>query len=244
MFRTLLFNPLYNILIVIVNLIPGGDIGLAIIILTILIKLLILPVYTSSIRTQVRMKEIEPKLKEIKQKYEKDLPEQSRRTMELYKENKINPFSSFLVLFIQLPIILALFWVFRDSLVVHPDIIYSFITAPENINSQFLGLVDISASQNIILAVLTGLTQFLQVQLTTPKQPKITTKEKAPSLGNDFARSMDIQIRYVMPLIIIFIAWQLPAAISLYWITSNLFHLLFGLKIKKEQKNTPALKQA
>ena len=127
MFRTLLFNPLYNILIVIVNLIPGGDIGLAIIILTILIKLLILPVYTSSIRTQVRMKEIEPKLKEIKQKYEKDLPEQSRRTMELYKENKINPFSSFLVLFIQLPIILALFWVFRDSLVVHPDIIYSFI---------------------------------------------------------------------------------------------------------------------
>ena len=243
MFKTILFNPLYNVLIVIVNLIPGGDIGLAIIILTILIKLLILPVYIKSIRTQMKMKEIEPQIKEIKQKYQKDLPEQSKRIMELYKENKVNPFSSFLVLLIQLPIILALFYVFRDSLVVHSDIIYPFITTPESINPQFLGLIDISASKNLILAVLTGLTQFFQVQLTMPKRQVNPSKEKSPSFGSDFARSMDIQIRYVMPLVIIFIAWQLPAAISLYWITSNIFHLIFGLKVKKEQNNTLSLKQ-
>lgn len=243
MFKTLLFNPLYNILIVIINLIPGGDVGLAIIILTISIKLLILPIYLKSIRTQVKMKEIEPKIKEIKRKYEQDLPEQSKRIMELYKESKINPFSSFLVLFIQLPIILTLFYVFRDSLVVNQEIIYSFIPVPGKINSQFLGLINISMNKNMVLAVLTGLTQFIQVQLTIPK-PKGPQKKEMPSLGGDFARSMDIQIRYVMPLLIIFIAWQLPAAISLYWITSNIFHLISGLKIKKEQENNLLPKKA
>ncbi|MFA5736673.1 MAG: YidC/Oxa1 family membrane protein insertase [Candidatus Paceibacterota bacterium] len=246
MFKTLLFNPLYNILIIIINLIPGGDIGLAIIILTILIKLLILPIYIKSIRTQVKMKEIEPKLKEVKRKYEKDLPEQSKQIMELYKENKVNPFSSFLVLLIQLPIILALFYVFRDSLVVHQDIIYSFVSIPEKINPQFLGLIDISMNKNVVLAILTGLTQFIQVQLTMPKpkNKKISPQSKEqPTFGGDFARSMDIQVRYVMPFIISFIAWQLPAAISLYWITSNIFHLVSGLKIKKEQNNPLSFKE-
>lgn len=243
MFKTFLFNPLYNVLILIINSVPGADVGLAIVILTILIKLVILPIYTKSIRTQVKMKEIEPRLKEIKKKYEKDLPEQSRLIMEVYKENKINPFSSFLVLLIQMPIIIALYYVFRDSLVVHPDIIYPFINVPPNLSLQFLSLIDISQSHNLILAFLTGFTQFLQVQLTTPKASKLGSKETEASFQQDFAKSMDIQIRYVMPLIIAVVAWQLPAAISLYWITSNLFHLFFGLRIKKEKLGQPGLKK-
>jgi len=235
MFKILLYNPLYNILIFIVNLIPGADIGLAIVILTILVKLAILPIYTKSIRTQIKMKEIEPKLKEIKKKYQKDLPEQSRLIMEVYKENKINPFSSFFVLLIQMPIILTLFYVFRGSLVVRPDIIYSFVSIPKELSFNFFGLFDVSQAHNFLMAFLTGFTQFLQVQLTMPKVVKNSFEKTSVSFQNDFAKSMDIQIRYVMPLIIAVVAWQLPAAISLYWITSNLFHLFFGLKIKKEK---------
>ncbi len=237
MFNTFLFNPLYNCLIFIINMVPGGDIGIAIIILTILVRLVILPLYIKSIRMQMKMKEIEPIMAEIKIKYEKDKMEQSRQIMELYKKSKINPFITFVVLLIQLPIILALFFVFKDSFVIHKDIIYSFINIPTNVNQQFLGFIDITASKNYFLAVMTGLTQYIQMQFALPKPAKKDPNSKNPSFKDDLARSMDIQMRYVMPIMIIFISIGLPAAISIYWVTSNVIATVFEIIIKRNIKN-------
>ncbi|MFA6253769.1 MAG: YidC/Oxa1 family membrane protein insertase [Candidatus Paceibacterota bacterium] len=242
-FKIILFVPLYNLLIFLTTIIPGGDLGLAIIILTILVKLVIFPLYTKSVRTQIKMKAIEPKLKEIKEKYKKDLPEQSRRTMEIYKQERINPFSTILVLLIQIPIIIALYYVFRsisDPSANWHDLIYPFITAPSApINTVFLGWFDLALNKNVILSVLTGLTQYLQVKLSLPVQPKKNNK-LGESFKDDLMRSMDLQMRYFMPLITVFIAFTLPSAIALYWVTSNSFSTIYEFvvirKIKKESE--------
>ncbi len=236
-FKVILFIPLYNLLVFITSVIPGGDLGLAIIILTLLVKLLIFPLYTKSVRTQIKLKSVEAKLKEIKEKYKDNLSEQSRQTMELYRQERINPFSTIIVLFIQIPIIISLFYVFRDSFTIHTEILYSFITAPLQINTNFLGWFDLTASRNIILAALTGVTQYLQVRYSLPPPP-IKDKKVGESFKEDLMRSMDLQMRYFMPLITVFIAFTLPSAIALYWITSNSFSAIYELmvikKIKKE----------
>lgn len=238
-FKITLFIPLYNLLVFITSIIPGADLGLAIIILTILVKIVIFPLYTKSVRTQIKIKAIEPRLKEIKEKYKNDLPEQSRQTMAIYRQEKINPFSTILVLFIQIPIIISLFYVFRDSFVIHQELLYSFVSAPSNINTQFLNWFDLTANKNIILAVLTGLTQYFQVRFSLPVQPKKDNK-LGESFKDDLMRSMDLQMRYFMPLLTIFIAFTLPSAISLYWITTNSFSAIYELlvikKIKKESE--------
>lgn len=236
-FKLTLFIPLYNLLIFITSVIPGGDLGLAIITLTLLVKLVIFPLYTKSVRTQIKLKSVEPKLKEIKEKYKDNLPEQSRQTMELYRREKINPFSTIVVLFIQIPIIISLFYVFRDSFTTHTDLIYSFVTVPARINTNFLGWFDLTANKNIVLALLTGVTQYLQVRYSLPTPPA-KDKKLGESFKDDLIRSMDLQMRYFMPLITIFIAFTLPSAIALYWITSNSFSAIYELvvikKIKKE----------
>ncbi|MFA5001121.1 MAG: YidC/Oxa1 family membrane protein insertase [Candidatus Paceibacterota bacterium] len=240
-FKVILFIPLYNLLIFLTATIPGADLGLAIIILTLLVKLVIFPLYTKSVRTQIKMKAIEPKLKEIKEKYKDNVQEQSRWTMEIYKQEKINPFSTFFVLLIQIPIILSLFYVFRSSFTLHTDLLYSFVTAPTKINTNFLGLFDLTANKNILFSVLTGITQFLQVRISMPAKPKADVK-LGQSFKTDMARSLDLQMRYFMPLLTMFIAFTLPSAIALYWVTSNGFSVIYeSLVIKKIKQESEKL---
>jgi YidC/Oxa1 family membrane protein insertase len=239
-FKITLFVPLYNLLILITSILPGADLGLAIIILTILVKIVIFPLYKTSVMTQIKMKAVEPKIKEIKEKYKTNVTEQSRLLMELYKQEKINPLSSFIVLFIQIPIIISLFYVFKGSFVIQKDLIYSFVAIPQHINTVFLGLINLTAGHNYVLAFLTGVTQYLQVQLSLPKRAKNETKSKGPSLGEDLAKSMDLQMRYVMPVLTAFIAFTLPAAISLYWVTSNVFSSIYEVVVIKKIKERDA----
>lgn len=232
-FKVTIFIPLYNLLVLITSVLPGADLGLAIIILTILIKLVIFPLYATSVKTQLKMKLIEPRLREIKEKYKKDIPEQSRQIMEIYQKEKIKPFSGILVMFIQLPIIISLYYVFKDSLTIRSDILYSFITVTEQINTTFLGLIDLTANKNIYLAILTGVTLYIQVRISLSAQKKgllaKTNKadKKGPNFAEDFAKSMDLQMRYVMPVMTSVFSFTLPAAIAVYWITSNIFSAIY-----------------
>jgi len=240
-FKLTLFVPLYNLLIFLTAILPGADLGWAIIILTLLVKIVIFPLYTKSVRTQIKMKAIEPKLKEIKEKYKDNIQEQSRRTMEIYRQEKINPFATFFVLLIQVPVILSLYYVFRSSFTLHPDLIYSFVATPTKINTIFLGLFDLTANKNILFSVLTGVTQFLQVKMSLPAKPKADIK-LGQSFKSDMARSLDLQMRYFMPLMIVFFAFTLPSAIALYWVTSNSFSLIYeSLVIKKIKQESAGL---
>jgi YidC/Oxa1 family membrane protein insertase len=230
MFHTLFYQPLYNGLVFLSSIVPGYNIGVAIVLLTIVVRLVLFPLYQKSIETQFKMKKIEPELKRVKEKYS-DKQEQTKQILELYKVNKLNPFSGFVVLLIQIPIILALFFVFRDSFVLNTKILYSFVTAPAVLNAHFFGII--LTAPNLILAILTGVTQFIQTQIALPKTPPKNEKSPA-SFQEDLARSMNLQMKYVMPIIIIFIARNLSAAISVYWITSNLFSVGQDLYVKKK----------
>ena len=229
MFKIIFYNPLYNALVWLAGVIPGHDLGLAIIVLTILVKIILMPLYKKAIVTQQRMKLLEPEIKRIKEQY-KDVQEQSRRMLELYQKNQLNPFASLVVVLIQIPIILALFWVFKDSFNFNPELLYSFIQLPEKVNVFFLGSIDITAKY-WAFAALVGLTQFIQMRISLPS----TAKPSGDStFADDFQRSMNFQMKYFMPVLIAFVAASLPVAISLYWITSNIFSVFQEIFIRRK----------
>lgn len=231
-FKAVFYQPLYNILVLLTVYLPGESLGLAIISLTILIRLILYPIYHKSLTTQRKLKEIDGQLQSIKEKTKDNKQEQAQQIIKLYQEHGINPFTSFIVLLIQIPIIISLFYVFRGSINLDPALIYSFIPSPETVNHLFLGLIDVT-QKNIPLALLVGLTQFFQMKLAIPPLPPID-RSKAPSFKDDLVKSMNIQMRYVMPLMIVFVAIALPAALSLYWLTSNLFSIGHELLIKRQ----------
>lgn len=223
--HTIFFDPIYNSLVFFIDIVRGGDVGLAIICTVILVKIIILPISLKAARTQFAMREIEPKLAEVKEKYKDQREVQAIKTMEIFKEAKVNPFSSILLLFIQIPIVIALYFAVSSGGGVHlPDIntalLYSFVKAPENITMIFLGFMDITM-KSIPLALIAGITQFIHTHLSLPPQKQRDPKAE-PNFKDDFARSMQLQMRYVMPLLIFFVAYTISAAIALYFTISNL----------------------
>jgi YidC/Oxa1 family membrane protein insertase len=221
MFDALLYTPLYNGLIFLIDVVPTANVGFAVILLTVIVKLVLFPLSLKAVKTQIAVRALEPELNTLKEKYKDDKQEQARKLMELYRENKVNPFSGFLVILIQLPIIFALYWVFfRGGLpVVDVDKLYSFVPKPEMVNMHFLWVADVSA-KSVALAILVGITQFVQIKLTLPPMKKRT---KNGGFKEDLARSFQIQMRYVMPFIAAGAAYIISAAIALYWTTSNVF---------------------
>ncbi len=228
------YYPLYNGLIFLTAIVPGNDIGIAIIFLTIFTKVAILPLSHSSIKTQKKMKEIEPHIKKIKEEHKDDQEKQALKIMNLYKEHGVNPFSSILMLFIQLPMFIALYYTFSHDIDIASPVIFSFNLVPPAINTLFLGFLELSKS-NLLLALFVGITQFIQTQLSVPKIPK--SQEKNPSFADDFAKSMNWQVKYFLPFFITYIASKLNAGVSLFWITSNLFGIAHELFVKKKAED-------
>jgi len=203
---------------------PFHSVGVAVVLFTCIIKIIIFPLSIQSIRTQFEMKKIEPEINEIKIKYKDDKKLQAEKTMELYKNKKINPFAGIILMLIQLPILIALYWVFLKGGLPHIDqaTIYSFTKIPSIVNMNFFG-VDVGA-KSIIFAIFVAVAQFLQMQITMPKAKKKEVKDgKAPGFGDELAKTMGVQMKYVMPIIMFFIAKSFPLVVSLYLITSSLF---------------------
>lgn len=237
MFNTYLYEPLYNTLIFLIGVLPGHSVGLAIIVLTLAVKFLILPLTHKSTKSQAKMKKIEPEAQKLREKHKNNKQEQAQQIMALYKKHGVNPFSSCLLMIVQLPIIIALYYVFYKGLNggVEQELLYSFVQYPETINMFFLGIFDL-AGKSIILALLAGVTQFFQMKLAMPDIPKPKPRDssKEVSFKDDLARNMSIQMRYMMPVIVFVIAWQISAAVALYWVVSNVFSIVHELIVKKE----------
>ena len=139
--NALLYKPLINALAFLVSIIPGGDVGLAVIILTILVKLILFPFSQKAIKNQAAMSIMAPELDQIK-KSGVSKEEQARLTFELYKKHKTNPFSGLFLVLIQIPVIFALYYVFYKGINFQSDLLYSFIKVPQHINMIFLGFLD------------------------------------------------------------------------------------------------------
>lgn len=217
LFDLILKRPLFNLLILLTVLIPGHSLGWAIIILTLLIRALLLPSSAHALRQQHKLRKIQPEVKAIQERHKGDQSAQAAAMLELYKRHDIHPLGSCLPMVIQLPILIALYYVFRDGLQSsHLDSLYSFVPRPESVNTWFIG-IDLSIP-NRILAVLAGAVQFIQTwQLTKSASTHQPESETQRILTNQFL--------YIMPVMTILISWSLPAALPLYWLITTLFSI-------------------
>jgi YidC/Oxa1 family membrane protein insertase len=232
LFDTIFYQPLFNILIIFYQYIPGHDFGIAIILLTVLIRLILYPLSIRAIRSQKSLQDIQPKIKEIQKKYKEDKEKQIQFTLDLYKQSKINPFSSLLPLLIQLPILFALYRVFWKGLNVAEMVnVYDFIPKPESINPVFLGSISLDRP-SIVLAILCGLSQFFQLKMMTPKIIKGDEIDR-------FSAILQKQTLYILPVIIVLMLIKIPSAIGLYLLTATIFSIIqqyITLKTYAEQK--------
>ncbi len=234
LFYVILYNPLFNCLMFLYKYVPGHDLGVAIILLTLLIKLLLFWPSLSAIHSQQKMQEIQPKMKELQTKYKDNKEELSRQLMAFYKENKVNPFSSCLPLLLQLPILIALYRVFFSGINVDP--VTHLLNAGQlvhlygplhvayetlQIKTIAFGFLNLTAKHNIILAVLAGAAQFWQSRMVLSKRPPKVDGAKDEDMTAQVSRTT----MYTMPLITVLFGWQFPAGLAMYWFVSTAFQV-------------------
>jgi len=230
-FNTVLYQPLFNVLILLYVYFPWHDFGVAVILLTLIMRIVLSPASIKTVRSQKALSELQPKIKEIQQKYKGDKEKQSKAMFELYQKAKVNPLSGCLPLLLQLPVLIALYQVFLRGFEeeVLRKTLYTIIPYPGSISLMFLGLIDLTQS-NIYLALLAGVLQFFQSKISMPEKD---------SEKKDSAQIIQTQMIYFFPLFTVFIVWKLGAIIALYWITSTLFsigeHYLIFNKNKKSK---------
>lgn len=214
LYTEIIYNPILNLLVWLYNVIPGHDMGVVIIVVTIVIRLLLSPFMHKSLKGQRALSALQPKINELRETHKDNKEAQARAMMDLYKENKVNPLSSCLPLLIQLPLLIALYQVFAKALKGNLDGLYSFVSNPGTLNPLFLGKFDLS-HPNILFAIAAGLAQFWQSKMIASWQG---TNNTDPT-----AKIMSMQMTYLLPIFSIFIAWKLPAGLPLYWIVTTLF---------------------
>ena len=242
LFNTFCYNPLYNGLIALLAVFPWMDAGVAVIVFTILVKLALFPISKKAVRTQLLMKEIQKDIEEIKKKSGGNRQEEAQKTMALYKEKGINPFSGVFLMLIQLPIIFALYFIFLKGGLPKIDVtlLYSFVHAPTAINMHFLGFLDIT-QKSVFVAIFAAVSQFFQIRLAMPATaPKGKIGEG--TFKDELARSMSVQMKYVLPVFVLIGASSLPAVVGMYWTTSNLFAIGQELYMRKIQKKSAEIK--
>ncbi len=212
-FTTIIYQPIFNLFVWFYNLV--GDVGIAILLMTILFQLILYPLNNKSIRAQKVMADMQPKLEKLKKEYKDDQQKLAAETMKLYKEHNINPFGSCLPVLVQIPIFLALFYVFKNAFEnTSFELLYPFVANPGSIDPMSFGFFNL-AGKNVVLAVLAGVAQFVQTKMLTTKRPPVNAGEGAKD--ESMASMMNKQMLYMMPILTIIIGFQFPAGVVLYW---------------------------
>lgn len=228
LYDTILYKPLLNALVFFYNTIALEDLGLAIIYLTILVRVLLFPLFHKSARHQTVMQKLQPEIKRIQDAHRHEKEKQVEKMLALYKENKINPFAGFLLLLVQLPVLIALYRIFID--VSRPDFLdhlYRLITRPDSLNPLFLGLLNLG-EKSILMVGIAALAQYFQAKLALPR----------PEAGRELtqAEKTSRAMVFVGPAITILIFYNFPAAVTLYWAASSIFSVFQQAMINKQLK--------
>lgn len=244
LYSTFVFKPLYNTLILLMDYIPFIDAGLAVILFTCIVRLVLFPLSRKSIITQARMKDIEPELTKIREKYKDNKEEQAKATMQLYKDKEVNPFSSILLLLIQLPIFIAMYSVFEKGLpVVDVTYLYPFVSVPA-IKMTLFGFISIT-QKSLVLSLLVAVSQFIQIHFSLKATNPNNAALKSTS-NNGFGQEVMVnamkQMKYVLPIMVFIISYfiipaQAPKAaaiFALYWIVSNTFTIFQEIIVRKQ----------
>ncbi|WP_243109405.1 YidC/Oxa1 family membrane protein insertase [Anaerophilus nitritogenes] len=200
-----------------------GNYGISIILFTVIIKLILVPLTIKQLKSTRQMSEIQPKLKEIQEKYKNDKEKLNIKTMELYKEYKVNPVGGCLPLLIQMPIIFGLFSVLKDptKYILDP----SFIHATQE---AFLWIPDLSQPDTIILPILAAVTTYFSMN----------TASTGNAAQNQTMKTMNM----VFPIMILWMGRGFPAGLSLYWVVSNVFQIVQQVLMPKAATTKEELK--
>ncbi|MEX0649569.1 MAG: YidC/Oxa1 family membrane protein insertase [Candidatus Andersenbacteria bacterium] len=246
LYTEVLYRPLLNLLVGITNVLPGHSIGFAIIAVTFLVRLVLLPSSLHHARqmraNQGKMDGVKKDLVKIKEKHKDDKAKQAEETMRLYREAGINPASGCLPLLIQLPILIALYRVFLTGL--SPDtfhFLYGFVSEPTVIQTMFFGLA--LDEPSLLLGVVAAVAQFTQMKWLSPTPP-VGAQPGANEDAAAMMASMQKNMMYIFPVMTIFISLQLPGALALYWATSTIFGMVQQYILKRTlhlEGNPPAV---
>jgi YidC/Oxa1 family membrane protein insertase len=214
LFTTLIYAPILNLTVFLYSTIGFGDLGIAIIAMTIVVRAVLLPLSMKTARSQKAMAALAPEIEKIKAAHKGNTTAQSEAVMALYKERGVSPLSGCLPLLIQLPILIGVYRVFLKIFdAASLNLLYSFIPHPASISHVMLGLLDISKA-NPVLAVLAGVTQFFQAKLAMGSP---SASQQAAAVGQ--------QMMYLLPVMIVVISWNLPAGLALYWVVTSLWSI-------------------
>ncbi|MBI4119760.1 MAG: YidC/Oxa1 family membrane protein insertase [Parcubacteria group bacterium] len=225
MFHTFLYRPIFNALVILYDYVAFQDLGVAIVLLTIAVRIILFPLFHTSTRQQLVLQRLQPHIKKIQNDHKDDREKQAKALMALYKEHRVNPFSGILLLIVQLPILIALYRVFLNdfSPAAFSDL-YSFIAPPSNINHFFLKLIDLS-QRSILMVGLAAAVQYVQGKLTLTEQSEKIAK----------------QMVLMGPLFTVVVLAYLPSAAALYWLVSSIFSILQQLIIMRLLKHDERL---
>lgn len=237
-FHTALYQPLYNLLVLLYDLFPWGGLGLAIILLTFIVKTLVLPLTYKAMRSQKELQEIQPRIKEIRAQYKDNQEVMAKELMAVYKNHNVNPFASCLPIIVQIVIFIALFQVLRDGITtVDASQLYAFVANPGTMGHMFLG-IDLSLV-SIPLAILAGALQFVQARQMVTKRPPKEVRDGAASLDEDVAASVNRMSLVMLPVLTLVFSLTMPAGLTLYIIVSTVMTFLMYHFFLGKVRNAP-----
>ena len=224
MFQTLLIQPIYNGFVFLIGVMPGGDVGFAIIALTILIRVVFYPAFAASIRTQMGMQRIQGDLDAINEKYKEDATERAKQTMDLFAKHKVRPFAGIVALLVQIPVFIALYYAFfKEGLPgIATHLLYPFVHVPEQVHIVFLGFLNLLTPHHIVLSLLVVGLQYAVTHYSLAR----TTPPKKGDLQKEMAHRMQRQMTlYALPTMMGVLSYTLPGAVGLYFAAGNVFSL-------------------
>lgn len=193
--------------------------GIALIILTVLVRGCLYPLYASQIKSAAAMTELQPKIKAIQRKYANDKEMMNAKMMELYQKEKFNPAGGCLPVLIQMPIIFGLFALLKDPLIYLDD---NMILA---IHESFLWIKDLSHSDPWILPIAAGIAQF--ISFTQTQQTAAANPQMAPMMS---------VMKYVFPVTIVWMGRSFPAGLTIYWFFGTLVQIGLNFRLNKIRK--------
>lgn len=224
-FREIFLRPIFNLLIVLYNALPQADLGIAVILLVVILRIALWPLFQKAAKSQIMFAKIQPEVERIQKKFKHDRTEQTKQLLQLYREHHFNPFSGMLAIFIQIPMIIALYQVFLRGIGDDFSVfLYQGIANPGRLNPNFLNLIDLT-KPFFPLVILAALAQFWQSK--TLPQPK-------SSNPRSFQAMFSKQMVYMGPILTVAIFASFPAVIPLYWFLTSVLSVAQQYLIEKQ----------
>lgn len=238
MFQTYLVQPIYNAFVFLVGLMPHGEAGLAIIAMTVLMRLILYPVFVSSIRTQMGMAAMQEELERTKAAHEHDKEALARHQMELARKYKINPLAMLVAIVVQFGLIIALYYaLFREGFPhINAALLYPFVHVPAVVSTDFFGVINLLTPHHLVLALLTGVSQYYAIRLTLQRTPAPKSADKMVA-----HRAQQQMMLYFMPALMVVFAYLFAGAVGLYFITGNILSFGQELIIRRQVLKDPKM---